>query len=55
MKTIKDLKNMMDEPSSKEYFKKHGLPKSIKHHPAKSKALGRKKEMDTTSNKPMFK
>lgn len=39
MKTIKDLKEMMSEPASKEWFAKHGLPKSH----AKSKALERKK------------
>ena len=43
MKTIKDIKKMQSEPSSKEWFAKHGLPSSIKNHPAKSKALSKAK------------
>ncbi len=34
MKTIKDIENMQKEPASKEWFKKHGLPKK-KHEIAK--------------------
>ncbi len=30
MKTLKDLKEMISEPASKEWFAKHGLPKSSK-------------------------
>lgn len=43
MKTLKDLQQMMREPSSKSFFKKHGLPKAITHHPAKHKALEKTK------------
>ncbi len=37
MKTIKDIQQMMKEPASKEWFKKHGTPKSkalkkVSHH-----------------------
>lgn len=28
MKTLKDLKQMMREPASKEWFAKHGMPKN---------------------------
>ena len=31
------LKQMQSEPASKEWFKKHGLPKGIKNHPLKNK------------------
>jgi hypothetical protein len=30
MKTIHELKEMIAEPASKDWFKKHGLPKGIK-------------------------
>lgn len=40
-KTIKDLKQMISEPASKEWFAKHGTPKS--KHLAKAKALEKKK------------
>jgi hypothetical protein len=50
MKTLKDLKAMMSEPASKEWFAKHGLPKAITHHPlkAKSEALHEAKESPRT-------
>lgn len=35
MKTIKDIKAMMKEPASKEWFAKHGSPKSKALHAAK--------------------
>lgn len=41
MTTIKELKEMKSEPASKEWFKKHGLPKSIKNHPLKKKLAGK--------------
>lgn len=28
-KTVKDLKQMIKEPASKEWFKKHGMPKRV--------------------------
>lgn len=34
---IGKLKEMTKEPASKEWFKKYGLPKSIKNHPLKKK------------------
>ena len=43
MTTIKELKEMKSEPASKEWFEKHGLPKSIKHHPLKKKLAGKMK------------
>lgn len=45
MKTIKDLKKMISEPSSKEWFKKHGSAKSNAMH----KAMGYGKEVGRTS------
>lgn len=38
MKTVKDIKHMIREPASKDWFAKHGLPKSIVNHPMKAKA-----------------
>lgn len=35
MKTIHDLKMMIAEPASKEWFRKHGLPKGKKGEMAK--------------------
>lgn len=37
MATIEDLKKMKSEPSGKEWFAKHGLPKGISNHPLKQK------------------
>lgn len=51
MKNLKDLKEMMHEPSSKEFFKKHGLPKGITHHPAKHNALKKMKYPDSFTSK----
>lgn len=35
MKTIEDLKKMIKEPASKEWFEKHGTPKSMALHKVK--------------------
>ncbi len=41
MKTIKDIKQMMREPASKEWFAKHGMPSS--KHKALESAKGETK------------
>jgi len=42
MVNIKQLKQMMEEPASKEWFKKFGLPKSKYASASKQKALKNK-------------
>lgn len=42
MKTTKDLKAMIAQPASKDWFKKHGLPKGLG---PKNKAIERMKEV----------
>lgn len=49
MKTIQDLKQMMKEPTSKEWFAKHGLPKSKALNKAKKNKKGRTLEDAITS------
>ncbi len=44
MKTIEDLKKMIKEPASKEWFKKHGTPKSKALKKKKEYALGGREE-----------
>lgn len=44
MKTIKDLERMEAEPASKEWFKKHGMPKAITEHPLKKKMAEKMKK-----------
>lgn len=34
---IKTLKEMVDQPASKEWFKKYGTPKAVTNHPLKKK------------------
>jgi len=41
MANIKQLKQMIKEPASKEWFAKYGLPKSIKNHPLKKKMVSK--------------
>ena len=34
---LKKLNKMIEEPASKEWFKKYGMPKAITNHPLKKK------------------
>ncbi len=43
MSNIQKLKDMMNTPSGKDFHKKFGLPKGIKNHPSKKKALDKAK------------
>lgn len=47
MKTIADLKKMMHEPASKEWFAKHGKPKSEALRGASGKIILKKPRMLT--------
>jgi len=40
---IKTLQAMMDEPSSKKWFKKYGTPKAVTNHPLKKKVAKKMK------------
>lgn len=59
MKTIADLKQMMKEPASKEWFAKHGKPKSEALHSSshkipkkKSRMLSEAEQKEKTKNWP---
>lgn len=51
MKTIADLKQMMKEPASKEWFAKHGKPKSEALRGASGKIILKKPRMLTEAER----
>lgn len=51
MKTIQDLKKMISQPASKEWFEKHGLPKSKALHAPSGKVILKKPRMLTEAER----
>lgn len=51
MKTVKDLKKMISEPASKEWFKNHGMPKSQALRSSKKVVLKQPRKLTTEESK----